>query len=1291
MADYKKIRPVRYRSWLDSFPDEIYDLRDTSHIVRILDAMCGDPGVGGARKRMMLKRMQTQLSVTQMSDLDSLYGNVFNLPRLDREKYSYNADDLMTSDMIDDIRVKDAMYRARIWKYMRAFGYGGTAEGVRLAAESACGVPCQIVDMRKYKKSLAHGYSQEWLRANSAHNIGVDEDWTGCESVVIVMQDEPVEQNLLRMIYTAVIRIKPQDVVVTVRSRGEVYGQLGMSDVDDDEVDINAVAVSSSWWQIRKYVTGRPDWEYIKYPHSWIEPNVKKEAPRQILVNAQETSDDFTFMARNVVASSEHEGYYNVEQQSLFRSLVSDDARARMVAGNILSQASGMKYTASYYGDAFAIDWSYPTEYSPEIQSFFKEDARAVRWWSSDERFADDGTIEWVEFELKKSVPINRIELDVSRKPVRVVPYISSGFDKNGERVWVRLSSDDGLLLSYTSRLWGGSALTGEMCTVSFKFKTGVADAVRVEFERVNAPYLKDVGDGALEQVSFPYSIEAANLSVGYDVAKKSDFIASEFEDPFGNKVETAMSVYADTNMLDGSSSTYWLSQPNIGENAVEYLVLDVRRDGQPVKVNRIDIEAIYGGCQMNVYSDYALDDEGMPIEWSPYPEVFELNSGTFEIPARSVSFIKLEFTRLCAVPYTIAVKDAKVDSRLFPIDIRKHYDEQPSSTYEMQPGMWYYDDGASSYSYGDVYTDIGVQDIYQEANESKRSPWSVPTSVTMSQVTSSSSYSAFQNTSIGSSYGDDYAIEMRPLSIGGVTPIQSSNVFYRFWRNGEHQYSHRIDERMYELAYVVGIRSISVSHSASVAGVGIGEPFIMEMGDGRFIESANGWDISDGERMRVADDSRLNQLETVNINTIMPFRTFDFATNQNPPREVFEHVSDMREEWEGPKTERTEFGVSGSVLKMDAPAKNAGIRSEYKLVRTKAIASAQVEVFSQERGQFVFECTDLFGERIFSSEFETEPGKWNTLGAVFTPQPGGLWWNEDYNYRVALKVVGPSPSGASVFVPYVDFDALVEKGLLQQDHKDLKLIYFNGVECSEIDCDVTDNMELWFKLQEDVPKGDYTPSAYDYERDVFIGGYYLYFGFDQSKGSETSNPKRDYKNVFHPYKCTSNAVSEQDGWKVSANGKYFDLKDPYRIADEGFITFELTLDSDLEELADGSTGTPDVRFIMDYDDGDKQFQVYTFERQLTVVIREKDGQGRYYESSYVSEYDQNNQIFASGVKSHVIIEWGKKGSAKVYRKGSHDPNDKHRRKITVWVDSVNPWPCINNVYDEVRYNEGVY
>ena len=110
---YRITRGMSSRSWLAVLPDEIYDKRQTSHIVRIMDALCGDSGVRGLRKRLMLKRLQTSLYETRYEDLDTVYSAIFALPRLDSEKYTHTSASLLTWAEQQEMDAKDAAYRRR--------------------------------------------------------------------------------------------------------------------------------------------------------------------------------------------------------------------------------------------------------------------------------------------------------------------------------------------------------------------------------------------------------------------------------------------------------------------------------------------------------------------------------------------------------------------------------------------------------------------------------------------------------------------------------------------------------------------------------------------------------------------------------------------------------------------------------------------------------------------------------------------------------------------------------------------------------------------------------------------------------------------------------------------------------------------------------------------------------------------------------------------------------------------------------------------------------------------------
>lgn len=1209
-----------------------------------------------------------------------MYSHLFNLPRLKSEEYEYDVSSLLTWQEQQEIQIKDAHYRGRIAKYMLSFQYGGTKKGIELAAEAALGIECSVIEGREYYQSM--GVKN---RSNTNQSIGATDLADYNEYTVVVLTDEELTTEQRYSVYLTTKRLRPVDSVLTVRTRADMAEKLVLTDKQDEYLEVNEVESSSDWWNVVKYVTGRPDWDYEKYGNQWVEPNVRREAPRQILVNSQEEQNDFTFLAKSAKASSEHVGFYGAKHSSLFVTLGEKDATALMEAKNALSTASSRKYTASFYGGESVIDWSYPTAYTPALQAFFTEASRSSRFWSSDEKLPG-GEPEWIEFELKKLVPINRIQMNVSRKPVRITPYLSSAKDENGNRVWVRVANNEGLELSYTMRTWGGASLAGEMNAVDFAFQTAEADAVRIEVERLDVPFYQTVIGGALEEVEFPFSVELANVSFMYEIKRADDFKRSSYEDPFGNRVDTELRAMVAANAVDGQDGTYWVSQPNIGEDAVEYLILDVRKDGAPVRMNFIDVESVYDGCQLNVYSTEG--DE--PGYWRPYPQVYELKSGRIELPTRRASFVKLEFTRLCAAPYHVTMDGIKVQTRLYPWDIQEYFKKHSVSTYKITNAQQLLASPSDSdYRVENVYSDLGIADIYQGIETEKKAPVeSDENTMFLGMLFTSDAYRSLQQSQIRSIYGEDMAKEQSLIAnMRKAVPVEEPYAKYRFYEEGEHKYELKEYERSFNLAYVVGVKSIKPGFSGHVLSVDSNETFMLAMADGRFLDSNNGWSLINEERLQVATDEQLCSFESVDIQTLTQFKTFDFAVNQNPPREMFDHPSDMLSEWSGLKAtvERTDFGVSGNVLQANlASSGKTGIVSENKLIRSKAVATAQVDMFALYDGEWIFECQDLYGENLFSMKYSVKRGKWNTLGAVFMPQPGGAWWNSDYSYRTRVPLTGMLAEGMAVFVPNIDFDALQQAGITTDVFKDVRLVFFNGVEAREIDCDITDNMEIWFRVQQDLPSGVSADGSYHFDLRTFIGSYYFYFG----DKNETTNPKIDYRNVFTPKNYVATGAQAESGMNFTESQQFVDITEDYRLSSgAGFLSLEYTPETSLKSVPAGTVGTAEVRFLLDYEDDEKKVQLYTYEEQLTFVIVESDG----FENAFVSKYDAAKPIFTGGEKSYILIQWGERGSQPVYKNGAIDHNDKSRRKIEMYVDSATPIECIPNVYDEQRYNNGTY
>ncbi len=132
---------------LSNFPDDLYDLRETSALVRLLKVLLGDAGVGQLRKRTMVTRLESALNGANFFDLDRFYGAIFGALRNPAEALVINPmDDVATPDEWDAIKAADASFRERISELAKAIAMGGTIPGLQQAAEAIVQAPVDIYE-----------------------------------------------------------------------------------------------------------------------------------------------------------------------------------------------------------------------------------------------------------------------------------------------------------------------------------------------------------------------------------------------------------------------------------------------------------------------------------------------------------------------------------------------------------------------------------------------------------------------------------------------------------------------------------------------------------------------------------------------------------------------------------------------------------------------------------------------------------------------------------------------------------------------------------------------------------------------------------------------------------------------------------------------------------------------------------------------------------------------------------------------------------------------------------------
>lgn len=269
---------------VEHFDENVYTASPDTILYKFLDAMCGDSGAGSLKKEIFLQRLSGALEGIYGNDLDYIFGNVRFLSRTGSESYTYDTmTAMLTADQWDEVRVKDAQYRARIREFFLAAAAGNTVEGVRQAVHAATSVDCQVLETWRYIDNFglseglgrADGISYAAVNVVTGHRVFfTDErpvvakadatayvtgladayDWlvekvqARTELTVVPMKQNltPYETRLLRGMLE---RITPQDSIVTINPDGlSVHVP----------VRIASAAADSCYFQVEKTVTPTP-------------------------------------------------------------------------------------------------------------------------------------------------------------------------------------------------------------------------------------------------------------------------------------------------------------------------------------------------------------------------------------------------------------------------------------------------------------------------------------------------------------------------------------------------------------------------------------------------------------------------------------------------------------------------------------------------------------------------------------------------------------------------------------------------------------------------------------------------------------------------------------------------------------------------------------------------------------------------------------------------------------------------------------------------------------------------
>lgn len=269
--------PTMYQ--LRNFPDELYDLRETSTLVRLMKVLLGDAGAGQLRKRTMITRLEAALSGANFFDLDRFYGAIFGALRSQNEVLEINPmDQVATPDEWDDIKTADASYRERIAELARAIAMGATIPGLRQAAEAIVQAPVDIYESWQlldtygdivsatpntwdetedlYPVWQAFPSTGTWNAVEGTIQVGRTNTLTRSEIVIRPQKDytssqenlynAPREENALVRVLQ---KLRPAGTIVTV--------DLEMGD-PHVETPISGLKADSEFWEVVPKVLPKP-------------------------------------------------------------------------------------------------------------------------------------------------------------------------------------------------------------------------------------------------------------------------------------------------------------------------------------------------------------------------------------------------------------------------------------------------------------------------------------------------------------------------------------------------------------------------------------------------------------------------------------------------------------------------------------------------------------------------------------------------------------------------------------------------------------------------------------------------------------------------------------------------------------------------------------------------------------------------------------------------------------------------------------------------------------------------
>lgn len=238
VAPFPILAPVSTELRLAHFDEQVYTATPDTLLYKFVDSICGTTGAGALLNQAFLARLTNALETIYFNDLDYIFSKINFLGRSPAESYDYAPmTDMLTADQWDEVRVKDAWYRARIKDFFAACSLGGTPQGIRMCVQAAIGSDCTLLETWRYVDNFGLG-----------ENLGRGV-YSARNELTVRPRKDSLSPEEFRLMRDMLDRIAPMDTIITINTRG-----LSML----TPIKIGSIAASSTYFEVQKSIIASP-------------------------------------------------------------------------------------------------------------------------------------------------------------------------------------------------------------------------------------------------------------------------------------------------------------------------------------------------------------------------------------------------------------------------------------------------------------------------------------------------------------------------------------------------------------------------------------------------------------------------------------------------------------------------------------------------------------------------------------------------------------------------------------------------------------------------------------------------------------------------------------------------------------------------------------------------------------------------------------------------------------------------------------------------------------------------